>query len=267
MPLRLGEHPAGVGAALLLLGATGAGQPEAQQHGQQPGGAATEPHVSVRTGPAAATTGCEPGTPEPSRRPVASGRSTAAPLAAAARAGPRPTQAKTRASSPLRKRWQRTPPVPRPLAGYSENGVTFTAPGSVPGSAAADPRRGDHDRGVVDLEGAEGDDPLPGGEPDAGDPAAGAALRPHLAGAEVQQLGVGGDEAELLVAAAQLDRADHLVAVGEPDHLPGVPVAEQLRVDPLDDALPGAEGVARACRSPGRSARAPARPGPATGTR
>ncbi len=70
---------------------------------------------------------------------MASGRSTGAPLAAAARAGACPAQAKTRVSSPLRKRWQRTPPVARPLAGYSPNGVTLTAPGSVPGSAVDEP--------------------------------------------------------------------------------------------------------------------------------
>ena len=32
----------------------------------------------------------------------------------------------------MRNRWQRSPPVPRPLAGYSANGATFTEPGSVP---------------------------------------------------------------------------------------------------------------------------------------
>ena len=37
----------------------------------------------------------------------------------------------------------------------------------------------------------------PEATPDAGDAAAGAALRPHRVGAEVQQLGVGGDEAQL----------------------------------------------------------------------
>ena len=39
-------------------------------------------------------------------------------------------------SSPLRKRWARTPAVPRPLAGYSAYVVTLSAPGWVPGSAA-----------------------------------------------------------------------------------------------------------------------------------
>ena len=97
------------------------------------------PPGAAATGPAAAAIGWLPGTPEPSRRPVASGRSTGAPLEAAARAGAAPAQAKTRASSPLRKRWQRTPPVARPLGGYSVNGVTFTAPGSVPGSAVEEP--------------------------------------------------------------------------------------------------------------------------------
>src|SRR5690348_6982288 len=93
----------------------------------------------VGSGPAAAVIGWLPGVPEPSRRPLASGRSTGAPLAAAAIAGAVPAQAKTRVSSPLRNRWQRTPPVARPLAGYSLNGVTFTEPDSVPGSAEEAP--------------------------------------------------------------------------------------------------------------------------------
>ena len=49
--------------------------------------------------------------------------------------GPGPAQARTRVSSPLRNRWQRTPPVARPLAGYSRYGVTFTVAAAVPGSA------------------------------------------------------------------------------------------------------------------------------------
>ena len=61
----------------------------------------------------------------------------------------------------------------------------------------------------------------------------------------MEQLRVGGDEAELLVARAQLDRADHLVAVLEPDHVPLVP-AEDLGVDPLHHALAGAEREAGA---------------------
>src|SRR5215218_8759997 len=83
--------------------------------------------------------GWEPGMPLPSRRPTAGGRSTGDPLAAAARAGAAPAQANTNASSPLRKRWQRTPTVARPLPGYSSNGVTLTAPGSVPGRAVDEP--------------------------------------------------------------------------------------------------------------------------------
>ena len=71
----------------------------------------------------------EAGTPEPSRRPSASGRVTATPLGWAARASARPTQARSRPSSPLRNRWARTPPVARPLPGYSAKGVTFHAPG------------------------------------------------------------------------------------------------------------------------------------------
>src|SRR5690606_29586273 len=77
--------------------------------------------------------------PEPSRRPVASGNSTGTPLAAAARAGAGPAHAKMRVSSPLRNRWHRTPPVARPLAGYSSYGVTLTDPACVPGSEPLDP--------------------------------------------------------------------------------------------------------------------------------
>ena len=114
-----------------------------------------------RPGPAHGDDGCDPGTPEPSRRPFASGRSTAAPLARPPRAGPGPAQANTSVSSPLRKRWQRTPPVPRPLAGYSANGVTLTAPGSVPGSAVRGAaRRSPRPRESSGSKRAEGDDRL-----------------------------------------------------------------------------------------------------------
>ena len=54
-------------------------------------------------------------------------------------AGAGPAQAMTRMSSPLRNRWQRTPPVARPLGGYSCSGVTFTVPAAVPGRAPALP--------------------------------------------------------------------------------------------------------------------------------
>lgn len=43
----------------------------------------------------------------------------------AARAGVVPAQARIRTSSPFRKRWQRTPPVARPLRGYWSKGVSF----------------------------------------------------------------------------------------------------------------------------------------------
>src|ERR1700722_10395926 len=64
-----------------------------------------------------------------------SDRSTITPDSVAASTGGGPIQAWIRPSSPLRKRWQRTPPVARPLAGYSENGVTLTDAPPVPGSA------------------------------------------------------------------------------------------------------------------------------------
>ena len=134
------------------------------------------------------------------RRPP--GSSTGAPLAAAARAGAVPAQAKTRASSPLRNRWQRTPPVARPLAGYSENGVTLTRAGLGAGQRRRGAGGRDHDRalGCVRVDRAEPRHPLARGDPDAGHAAAGAALGPDRVGAEVQQLGVGGEEAEALAS-------------------------------------------------------------------
>src|SRR5262249_23379531 len=62
-------------------------------------------------------------------------KSTGTPASVAPRAGPGPAQASTRVSSPLRNLWQRTPPVARPLGGYSRYGVTFTVAAPVPGSA------------------------------------------------------------------------------------------------------------------------------------
>ena len=59
---------------------------------------------------------------------------------------------------------------------------------------------------VVAVDGAEPGDLLARGELDAGHAAAAAALRADAGGAEVEQLGVGGDEAELLVAGARARR-------------------------------------------------------------
>ena len=94
------------------------------------------------------------------------------------------------------------------------NGVTLTAPGSVPGSAVDEPETVTTTDAVGSSAPNQAADSPPV-TPDAGDAAAGAALRPDAVGAEVQQLGVGGDEAERLVAGGQLDRADDLVAVLE----------------------------------------------------
>ena len=67
---------------------------------------------------------------------------------------------------------------------------------------------------------------------DAGHPAAAPALGAYAAGREVQQLRVGGDEAQHLVAGEQLDGTDDLVVVLEADDVPLV-AAHDLRVDPL----------------------------------
>src|SRR5215475_8665654 len=79
------------------------------------------------------------GVPEPSRLPRMPDRSTGTPASVAPSAGPAPTQAMTRRSSPLRRRWQRTPPVALPFGGYSANGVTLTLAADAPGSAPARP--------------------------------------------------------------------------------------------------------------------------------
>src|SRR5215469_15023266 len=79
------------------------------------------------------------GVPEPSRLPCMPDRSTGTPASVAPSAGPGPTQAMTKRSSPLRKRWQRTPPVALPFGGYSANGVTLTLAADAPGSAPARP--------------------------------------------------------------------------------------------------------------------------------
>src|SRR5918994_626506 len=93
----------------------------------------------LQTAPPIAAMACGAGVPDPSRRPVGGGRVIGTPLAAAAIAGAAPAQARRSVSSPRRNRWQRTPAVARPLAGYSVYGVTFTEPGCVPGRAVDDP--------------------------------------------------------------------------------------------------------------------------------
>src|SRR6185312_10042651 len=83
-----------------------------------------------------ASTDWDSGMPEPSRRPCSVGNAREAPLEELAFAGPWPAQASVSTSSPFRKRCARTPPVARPFAGYSSNGVTLTDPGEVPGRAS-----------------------------------------------------------------------------------------------------------------------------------
>ena len=154
------------------------GRRRASQHaGHLVTRAASGGQSRAATGPAQATIGWQPGTPgavsaagglgqvdRGSRWPPRRGPE------------PAPAQAKTRASSPLRNRWQRTPPVARPLRGVLANGVTLTAPGSVPGSAVEEPDAVTT-TALGGVERAEPDDLLAGCEPDAGHAAAGAALR------------------------------------------------------------------------------------------
>ena len=78
--------------------------------------------------------------PEPSRRSTGSGSRTGPPSSRNARAGERPTQPNSSMSSPLRKRWHRTPPVARPLAGNAVKGVTSRTPAGVRRAAPRDRR-------------------------------------------------------------------------------------------------------------------------------
>src|ERR1039458_8806469 len=95
--------------------------------------------AQLRTVPPRAAIGWRTGAPEPSRRPSGGGSGTGVPASVAPRAGPGPAQASTSTSSPFRNLWQRTPPVARPLGGYSAYGVTFTVAAEAPGSAPALP--------------------------------------------------------------------------------------------------------------------------------
>ena len=146
----------------------------------------------------------------------------------------------------------------RPFGGNSANGVTLTVAAVVPGSAPARPGHGDHDRpggravrsGVLHpggrIDRAEPDHAGARRQPDARHPARGPALRPHRRRREPQQLGVAGDERQLLILVGQLNRADDPVAVLQRDH---VEVGGVLRIvgrDALDHALGGAERQARA---------------------
>ncbi len=72
-------------------------------------------------------------------------------------------------SSPLRKRWTRTPPVARPFTGYSSKAVTFAVPGAVPGKAPFVPAMVTTTAaGVVRANGTEVDHFVAGRKLDAG---------------------------------------------------------------------------------------------------
>ena len=86
--------------------------------------------------------------------------------------------------------------------------MTFSDPGSVPGQRAGGAAGGDDQVGHRRVDRTEEDDTGAGGELDAGHPAGRAALRADAGGGEVQQLGVGGEEDEVLLTGGELDRAD-----------------------------------------------------------
>ena len=186
--------------------------------------------------PEMAAMGCAAGVPEPSRRPGSAGRSTGAPLAAPATAGAGPTYATSSVSSPRRNRWQRTPPVPRPLPGYSPNGVTLTLPASVPGSALPAPATVTT---TLSALGVDGRRRRPTYAPAASrTPATPPPDRPC---GRTTDAGKCSSWASLVtktssLVAGRLDPADDGVAVVEPDQVPAV-LGEHLGLDPLDDAV------------------------------
>ena len=160
------------------------------------------------------------GWPDASRLAPPSGSWRAEPSVPTARAGERPTQARCSASSPFRKRCARTPPVARPLAGNSVNGLTLALPGSVPSrvsllaaivttTASAAASAGMPVKWMTCA---------PDAEVDARHAAGRTPLRPHRGRREPQQLGVGCHEHEL-VGLVALHGADDLVAGLEADHL------------------------------------------------
>ena len=151
----------------------------------------------------------------------------------------RPAQPSSRVSSPLRNRWQRTPPVARPLPGILGERGDLDRTGVGAGQGRRRPGDGDH-AAVV------------GAAPKKTARAPGPSLIPAIPpperpcgrttdGREVQELGVAADEDQFGLGRGQLHRADDLVARVEPDHLPGV-ATEHLGIDPLDDTVRRAQG-------------------------
>ena len=99
-------------------------------------------------------------------------------------------------------------------------------------------RAGDDD--AVARDGSEEDRSCAGTELDAGDTAAGAALRAHVRSVEVQQLRLVRDERQLLVAGLQFDGTDDDVVALERDDLHDR-LVRVLRRHALDDARRGTE--------------------------
>ena len=218
------------------------------------------PEAAPTTGPAHAAIGWLPGVPEPSRRPTASGSSTGAPLAAAARAGAAPAQAKTRASSPLRKRWQRTPPVARPLARVLRERRDLDRARLGAGQRGRRAGDGDHDRrrrGSTDAEPRARDSPSASRTPAMPPPERPWGRTPSAPkcsswASVVMKHRV---SSPVCSSTAPTTSSPSLSPITSQSRL-----GEHLGVDPLDHALPGAE------RQPGPVGRAASR-GPAPARR
>ena len=192
-------------------------------------------------------------TPEPSRRGSSGGRSTGTPLAAAARAGVGPAQARARGGPRPRNRWQRTPPVARPLRGVLLEG------GDLGGARLGAGRASDGPATVTTTASAAGSTAPKKttrrpGELDAGHAAGRAALGTHRRGREAEQLGV----VVMKTRSSSPVRSSTAPTTTSPSLRPMTSksslVGRVVRHDPLDDALLGAQRQPRA--RPRRAGRA-----------
>ena len=214
-------------------------------------------------GPPTAATGLDVGSPEPSRRGSIGGSGAGAPWGVAARAGAGPTQATSEGVLALEEALSADAAGGATLAGVLRERRHLDGGAGGARQSAAGAGGGDHDatRGRRRRRRRT----PPAGRRPRRTPAMPPAGRPcgRTDGRrEVQQLRVGRDEHELLVAGRELDRADDAVAVVEPDHGPRVGRRRDVGRHPLDHAVGRAEreaGPLVRTASTGRPAARPCR--------
>ena len=254
----------------------GAGQPATSDGGAERGastwgqpahtGGGRSAALRRRPGPAQAAIGWLPGTPEPSRRPVALGQVD---RGAAGRRGP--------------GRRGAGPGEDQGVLALEEAVAADAAGGAALGGVLAERRDLDRARlgaGQGGRRAGRGDDDgrrrgrarrtrRPAAPAASRTPAMPPPERPCGRTASAPKCSSWASEVmkhSVSSPVAQLDGADDLVAVLEPDDLPLV-LAEDLGVDPLDDALAGAEREPGPVGGAARSGPAPARRGRARAPR